>query len=133
MHRCNETIGAIAAALAKAQGELTNPEKSLTATIRSLFPREGEKTFRYASLASGLDIVRKSLGQHEIATVHDHGHPPGERPDPADHASGACLRGMDLVRLAGVPGQRDRDPAPDGGGANLCPPLCTIRPGRYCR
>jgi hypothetical protein len=69
MHRSSETIGAIAAALAKAQGELTNPEKSLTATIRSPFPREGEKTFRYASLASGLDIVRKSLGQHEIATM----------------------------------------------------------------
>jgi hypothetical protein len=69
MHRCSESIGAIAAALAKAQGELTNPEKSLIATIRSPFPREGEKTFRYASLASGLDIVRKSLGQHEIATI----------------------------------------------------------------
>ncbi|HMI97248.1 MAG TPA: ERF family protein [Micropepsaceae bacterium] len=69
MHRSSETIGAIAAALAKAQGELTNPEKSLSATIRSPFPREGERTFRYASLASGLDIVRKSLGQHEIATV----------------------------------------------------------------
>ena len=69
MHRCSESIGAIAAALAKAQGELTNPEKSLIATIRSPFPREGEKTFRYASLASGLEIVRKSLGQHEIATV----------------------------------------------------------------
>ena len=67
MHRCSESIGAIAAALAKAQGELTNPEKSLTASIRST--REGEKTFRYASLASGLEIVRKSLGQHEIATV----------------------------------------------------------------
>src|ERR1700681_4539856 len=69
MHRSSETIGAIAAALAKAQGELTNPEKSLTATIRSPFPREADPTFRYASLASGLDIVRKSLGQHEIATV----------------------------------------------------------------
>jgi ERF superfamily len=67
MHRCSESIGAIAAALAKAQGELTNPEKSLTASIR--LPREGDRTFRYASLASGLDIVRKSLGQHEIATV----------------------------------------------------------------
>jgi hypothetical protein len=67
MHRSSETIGAIAAALAKAQGELTNPEKSLTASIR--FPREGDRTFRYASLASGLDIVRKSLGQHEIATI----------------------------------------------------------------
>jgi ERF superfamily len=69
MHRCSESIGAIAAALAKAQGELTNPEKSLTATIRSPFPREADRTFRYASLASGLDIVRKSLGQYEIATV----------------------------------------------------------------
>ncbi len=69
MHRCSESIAAIAAALAKAQGELTNPEKSLTATIRSLVPREGDRSFRYASLASGLDIVRKCLGQHEIATV----------------------------------------------------------------
>jgi hypothetical protein len=69
MHRSSESIGAIAAALAKAQGELTNPEKSLTATIASPFPREGDRTFRYASLASGLDIIRKGLGQHEIATV----------------------------------------------------------------
>src|SRR6266700_192717 len=69
MHRCSETIGAIAAALAKAQAELTNPEKSLIATIRSPFPREAERTFRYAPLASGLDIVRKTLGRHEIAAV----------------------------------------------------------------
>jgi hypothetical protein len=69
MHRSSETIGAIATALAKAQGELTNPEKSLIATIRSPFPRESDRTFRYASLASGLDIIRKSLGRHEIATV----------------------------------------------------------------
>src|SRR5438309_3092055 len=69
MHRSSETIGAIAAALAKAQAELTNPEKSLSATIRSPFPREPERTFRYAPLASGLDIVRKTLGRHEIAAV----------------------------------------------------------------
>lgn len=69
MHRSSEKIGAIASALAKAQGELSNPEKSLSATIRSPFPREGDRTFRYASLAAGLDIVRKSLGQHEIATI----------------------------------------------------------------
>ena len=49
MQRSSETIGAIAAALAKAQVELTNPEKSLTATIHSAFPREGDRTFRYAS------------------------------------------------------------------------------------
>jgi hypothetical protein len=69
MHRCSETIGTIAAALAKAQAELTNPEKSLVATIRSSFPREGDRTFRYAPLSSGLDIVRKGLGRHEIATI----------------------------------------------------------------
>src|SRR5262245_55986140 len=69
MHRSSETIGTIAAALAKAQADLTNPEKSLTATIRSGRPGEGERSFRYAPLASGLEIVRKSLGRHEIATV----------------------------------------------------------------
>ena len=69
MQRCSESIGAIAGALAKAQIELANPEKSLTATIRSPFPRESDRSFRYASLSSGLDLVRKSLGRHEIATV----------------------------------------------------------------
>ena len=57
----------MAAALAKAQVELVNPEKSLTATIQST--GRAEQTFRYAPLSSGLDIVRKTLGQHEIATV----------------------------------------------------------------
>ena len=69
MHHSSETIGTIAAALAQAQAEITNPEKSLVATICSPFPREADRTFRYAPLASGLDIVRKSLGKHEIATV----------------------------------------------------------------
>src|SRR6266853_1911537 len=69
MHRSSETIGNISGALAKAQVELTNPEKSLVATIRSPFPREADRTFRYAPLSSGLDIVRKSLGRHEIATI----------------------------------------------------------------
>src|SRR2546423_10135626 len=69
MQRSSETIGAIAGALAKAQIELANPEKSLTAIIHSPFPRDGDRSFRYASLSSGLDLVRKSLGRHEIATV----------------------------------------------------------------
>src|SRR6266436_2319887 len=69
MQRSSESIGAIAGALAKAQIELANPEKSLTAIIRSPFPRESDRSFRYASLSSGLDLVRKSLGRHEIATV----------------------------------------------------------------
>jgi hypothetical protein len=54
MQRSSESIGAIAGALAKAQSEIANPEKSLTATIRSPFPREDDRSFRYASLAAGL-------------------------------------------------------------------------------
>ena len=69
MPRSSESIGAIAAALAKAQAELTNPEKSLVATIRASHPRDHDQTFRYAALSSGLDIVRKALGGHEIATM----------------------------------------------------------------
>src|SRR6516164_2436793 len=67
MPRSSETVAALASALAKAQAELINPEKSLTATIRTGRPGEGERRFRYAPLASGLDIVRKTLGQHETA------------------------------------------------------------------
>jgi hypothetical protein len=69
MHRSSEKVAALAAALAMAQVELVNPEKSLTATIRGSRPGEGERSFRYAPLAGGLDIVRKTLGRHEIATV----------------------------------------------------------------
>ncbi len=67
MQRSSSSIASLAAALAKAQGELVNPEKALVATIRS--DTGAERAFRYASLASGLDIVRKTLGQHEIATM----------------------------------------------------------------
>jgi hypothetical protein len=46
-----------------------SPKKSLTATIRSSFPREDDRCFRYASLSADLDLLRKSLGRYEIATV----------------------------------------------------------------
>lgn len=69
MQRSSETIGSIAAALAKAQAELTNPEKSLTGVIPSPHPRGEDRSFRYAPLSSGLEIVRKTLSKHEIAAV----------------------------------------------------------------
>jgi hypothetical protein len=69
MRRSSESVAALASALAKAQAELVNPEKSLTATIRTGRLGEGERSFRYAPLSSGLDIVRKTLGEHEIATL----------------------------------------------------------------
>src|ERR1043165_6535678 len=143
MHPASETIGAIPSALAKAQLELTNPEKSLVATIRSPFPREGDRTFRYASLSSGLDIVRKSLGRHEIATVQttsidkDAGlvrlttvlaHSSGEwmssdwpvcpvSETAAPHRMGAALtyaRRYSLFTLVGIAGEDDLD-APELG------------------
>ena len=155
MQHSSETIGAIAAALAKAQTELTNPEKSLTATIRSPFPREADRSFRYASLASGLDMVRKSLGQHEIATVQTTAideaaglirltttlaHASGEwvssdwpvcpvSETAAPHRMGAALtyaRRYALFTLVGIAGEDDLD-APDLGGPwNKGPPnRCT--------
>ncbi len=141
MQHSSETIGAIASALAKAQSELTNPEKSLVATVRSPFPRESDRIFRYASLSSGLDIVRKTLGKHEIATVqttaidkdvgliwlttvlaHSSGEwvssdwpvcPVGETAAP--HKMGAALtyaRRYALFTLVGIAGEDDLD-APD--------------------
>src|ERR1700692_3316689 len=138
MHRSSESIGTIAAALAKAQCELTNPAKPLTATIRSPFPRESDRTFRYASLASGLDIVRKALGKHEIATVQTTAideaglirlttvlaHSSGEwvssdwpvcpvSETAAPHRMGAALT-YALFTLVGIAGEDDLD-APDLG------------------
>src|SRR5262249_19623336 len=69
MHRSSDTIATIAAALAKAQIELTNPEESLVATTRSALPRGADRTFRNDPLSSGLAMVRKVLGRHEIATI----------------------------------------------------------------
>jgi hypothetical protein len=69
VQRSSDTIGTIATALAKAQAQLVNPEKSLVATIRSDEPSGSQRSFRYAPLSAGLEIVRKTLSQHEIATV----------------------------------------------------------------
>jgi hypothetical protein len=69
MQQSSSSIANLAAALAKAQISLVNPEKSLVATIRSDRASGAEQTFRYAPLSSGLEIVRKTLGEHEIATM----------------------------------------------------------------
>ena len=69
MQRSSPSIAALATALAKAQVELTNPEKSLIGTVEPQRGQGGARQFRYAPLSSGLEIVRKTFGQHEIATV----------------------------------------------------------------
>src|SRR3954451_17980067 len=163
MQRSSETIGAIAGALAKAQIELQNPEKSLTATIHSPFPREADRSFRYASLSTGLDLVRKSLGRHEIATVqatsidetaglirltttlaHSSGEwvasdwPGGPVSETAaPHRMGAALtyaRRYALFTLVGIAGEDDLD-APDLNGRleTLQGAAGTPEPGQHRR
>jgi hypothetical protein len=66
MHRSSENVAAIATALAKAQTELSNPEKAMIGTIYNA-RSDSPQSFRYASLSSGLDIIRKALGGHQIA------------------------------------------------------------------
>ena len=131
MQRSSERIGTIAAALAKAQLELSNPEKSLTGTLPGMTPA-GDRVFRYAPLSSGLDLVRKSLGRHEIATVQT---------TSIDAEAGlvrlttilAHASGEWIVRLAGLPGRGYRLAAAHGSGPDLCPPLCFVHARRHRR
>src|SRR5260221_749259 len=140
MPRSSESVAALAGALAKAQVELINPEKSLVAILPT---ERGQpaRSFRYASLAGGLEIVRKTLGQHEIATIQstaidrDSGtinltttlaHVSGEwiasdwpvcslADMPIPHRMGAALtyaRRYGLFTLVGIAGEDDLD-APD--------------------
>src|SRR3979490_448556 len=66
MHRSSESVAAIATALAKAQTQLSNPEKAMVGTVYNL-RSDSPQSFRYASLSSGLDIVRKTLGGQQMA------------------------------------------------------------------
>jgi hypothetical protein len=77
MQQSSNSIANLATALAKAQIVLVNPEKSLVATIRQGGPSGTEQSFRYAPLSSGLEIVRKTLGEHEIATMQTTAIDPG--------------------------------------------------------
>ena len=102
MQHSSSSIGNLAAALAKAQIELVNPEKSMVATIRADGKGGGEQIFRYAPLSSGLEIVRKTLGKHEIAAVQattiDSRSGTHKCHDPAV----SFIRRMDLLGLAGL-------------------------------
>jgi hypothetical protein len=68
MHRCSDNVAAIATALAKAQTELSNPEKAMIGSIYDA-RTDSQQNFRYASLSSGLDIIRKVLGSRQIAVT----------------------------------------------------------------
>jgi ERF superfamily len=158
VQRSSPSIAALATALAKAQIELTNPEKSLVGTIEPQGGEGGARQFRYAPLSSGLGIVRKTLGQHEIATVqttaidqaagvvnlttvlaHASGEwiasdwpvcPIAETERP--HRMGAALtyaRRYALFTLVGIAGEDDLD-APDLIRSSQPTPAHNRRPGR---
>ena len=133
MQRASETIGALAGALAKAQTQLVNPEKSLVATIREDGPRGREQTFRYAPLSSGLEIVRKVLGQQEIATVQTTSIDQAAGLVNLHNGPGPRLRRVDRVRLAGMPCCRYGVAASYGGCTDLCATVCAVRARRDCR
>jgi hypothetical protein len=133
MHRSSTSIGGLAAALAKAQAELVNPEKSLVGSIYSNTPDGGERIFRYAPLSAGLDIVRKTLGQHDIAVVQT---------TAIDQAAAIVNLTTVLAHASGewissdwpfCPVQRDRNPASDGSSADVRPPLCPLHACWHCR
>ena len=129
MHRSSESVAAIATALAKAQTELSNPEKAMLGTIYNN-RSDSQQSFRYASLSSGLDIIRKTLGGQQIAVAQT---------TDIDRASGtvnlttllaAHLGGVDFVGLAGLPAIGDLGTAPDGCGVDLRPALRAVHDGR---
>ena len=105
MQRSSPSIAALATALAKAQIELANPEKSLTGTIEGRGGERGARQFRYAPLSSGLEIVRKTLGQHRDSADHCDRSDGGYR-QPHDRSC-PLIRGVDRFRLAGLRDRRD--------------------------
>jgi hypothetical protein len=62
-HR-SATIGALAGALAKAQGQIQNPPKDRVVNIRS---DKGTYSYRYADLASCLDAIRKPFSENGLS------------------------------------------------------------------
>ena len=133
MQRSSECIASLAAALAKAQIELVNPEKSLIGTIPSDDPKRAERAFRYASLSSGLDIVRKTLGQHEIATVQT---------TAIDQTTGIVNLTTVLAHSSGewiasdwpvCPVSETATPQRMGSALDLCPALRPVHAGWHCR
>jgi hypothetical protein len=126
MHRSSESVASIATALAKAQLELTNPEKAMVGTVYNN-RSDSPQSFRYASLSSGLDIVRKTLGGQQIAVAQT------TNIDRADgmvnlttvllHTSG------EFLGLAGLPDIRDIRTPTDGSGFDLCPTLRAVHDG----
>jgi hypothetical protein len=125
MHQCSERIGTIAAALARAQAELINPEKILTALIRSPFPREDDRTFPTLRSLFRPPGSSRSRTKIHLTTLLAHVFPESgissdwpvcaSKDVEAPHRMGAALtyaRRHALFALVGIAGEDDLD-APD--------------------
>jgi hypothetical protein len=84
--------------------------------------------FRYAALSTGLDIVRKTLGEHEIAvmqtTAIDQTAGIVNLTTMLAHSSGEWVN----LGLAGLFRQRNCNAASDGSRADICPALRPFYP-----
>ena len=132
MHRSSETIGTIAGGAGQGAGRAHQPGEVADRDHPVAVP-EGERPD--VPLCLALERARyrpQGAGQARDRDRADHGHRRGGA-HPAHHGARPFVRRMGLLRLAGVPGQRDRGPASDGRGADLCPALCPVHPGGDCR
>ena len=132
MQQSSESVAALAAALAKAQAQLVNPEKSLIATITTGRAGETQRTFRYAPLSSGLEIVRKTLSEQEIAVIQTTAVDPASRilnlTTMLAHASGQWIASQwPVCPLADIASP------PHGRCSDLRTPLFPFHAGRHCR
>ena len=133
MQRSSASIGTLAAALAKAQAQLINPGEIDGRIHRLGWIGKGEQIFRDAPLSSGLDIVRKTLGQYEIATIQTTAVDQTAGIVNLTTSAGPFVGGMDRFGLAGLRNRLHVDPSADGSGAYVRPALCLIHAGRNCR
>ena len=131
MQRSSETIGAIAAALAKAQAELANPEKSLIGDHSRLPPARKRSDLPLRRALQRARHRPQIAGRARNRDRADHGDRQGGGTDPPDHGARPFVGRMAVVGMAGVRAQRDGGAAPDGGGADLRPALRPVHPGRH--
>ena len=132
MPRSSESVAALASALAKAQAELTNPEKSLVGD-----PAGGAGTAE-RTLPLCPAVRRPRHRSQDAGPARDRDHPvdrhrPRQRHHQAHHHAGACVGRMDCLGLAGLCAGRPADAASHGSGADLRPPLCAVHAGRHRR
>jgi hypothetical protein len=130
MRRSSESIACLAAALAKAQACSPIRRKpwwrpSEQMALMNLSAR--------SAMSSGLEIVRKTLGQHEIAAL---------RTTAIDQTAGIVNLTTVLAHSSGEWIASDwpvcavsetATPHPDGSGADVCSALCALHVGRDCR